>query len=45
MVFVLGRTSWPDGEARAEGYSARVWQWTPDGWRIVFDEIVPGGGG
>jgi ketosteroid isomerase-like protein len=45
MVFVLGRTSWPDGQARAEGYSARIWQWRPEGWRIVFDEIVPGGGG
>jgi hypothetical protein len=22
-------------------YYARIWQRRPDGWRIVFDEIVP----
>jgi ketosteroid isomerase-like protein len=45
MVFVLGRTAWPDGDRRREGYSARMWQRQADGWRIVFDEIVPGDGG
>jgi hypothetical protein len=41
LVFVLGRTSWPEGEARREGYYARVWQWRAGGWAIVFDEIAP----
>ena len=41
MVFVLGRTSWPDGETRREGYLARIWQRQGEDWRIVFDEIVP----
>lgn len=42
MVFVLGRTSWQEGETRKEGYLARIWQRQGrDDWRIVFDEIVP----
>ena len=41
MVFVLGRTSWLDGESRREGYLARIWQRQEGDWRIVFDEIVP----
>lgn len=41
MVFVLGRTSWPEGGGRREGYLARVWQHQGDDWKIVFDEIVP----
>jgi hypothetical protein len=45
MVFVLGRSAWPDGDGRREGYSARMWQRQAEGWRIVFDEIVPGDGG
>lgn len=41
MVFVLGGTSWADGGSQREGYYARIWQHRPEGWRIVFDEIVP----
>jgi ketosteroid isomerase-like protein len=41
MVFVLGSTSWRDGETRRQGYTARIWQRQGQEWRIVFDEIVP----
>lgn len=41
MVFVLGSTSWREGEATRRGYAARIWQLQDRGWRIVFDEIVP----
>jgi ketosteroid isomerase-like protein len=41
MVFVLGRTSWLEGETRRQGYLARIWQRQGRDWRIVFDEIVP----
>jgi ketosteroid isomerase-like protein len=41
MVFVLGSTSWREGEAERQGYAARIWQRQGRDWRIVFDEIVP----
>jgi ketosteroid isomerase-like protein len=41
MVFVLGSTSWREGEAVRRGYAARIWQRRGREWRIVFDEIVP----
>lgn len=41
MVFVLGTTSWAEGQERRQGYLARMWQRRGDGWLIVFDEIVP----
>ncbi|MGE0046709.1 MAG: hypothetical protein AB7J28_14580 [Hyphomonadaceae bacterium] len=37
MVFSLGEAR--RGDRR--GYYARIWQHRPEGWRIVFDEIVP----
>ncbi len=41
MVFVLGATSWREGETQRRGYAARIWQHQGREWRIVFDEIVP----
>lgn len=41
MVFVLGATSWRDGDVERRGYTARIWQRQGSDWRIVFDEIVP----
>jgi len=41
MVFVLGVTSWREGQERREGYLARIWQRRGGQWLIVFDEIVP----
>jgi len=41
MVFSLGEVR-EVGDADAPvRYYARIWQLGPDGWRIVFDEIVP----
>lgn len=42
LVFTLGPARWtqPSGEA-GTGHYARVWQATPKGWRIVFDELLP----
>ncbi len=45
MVFSLGEVrDSTDGVERLR-YYARIWQWQPEGWRIVFDEIVPRRGG
>ncbi len=41
LVFTLGRARWHDGAAEREGHYARIWQWRSEGWRIVFDELVP----
>lgn len=41
MVFSTGEVrDTTDGVERLR-YYARIWQWQPEGWRIVFDEIVP----
>jgi ketosteroid isomerase-like protein len=45
MVFSMGEVrDTNEGVARLR-YYARIWQWQPEGWRIVFDEIVPRRGG
>lgn len=42
MVFTLGEARWQDGNDQpASGIYGRIWSYTPDGWRIVFDQIVP----
>jgi ketosteroid isomerase-like protein len=41
LVFTLGEArDQLDGQERLR-YSARVWQLKPEGWRLVFDELVP----
>ena len=41
MVFSLGEVrDQHEGAARLR-YYARIWQKRPEGWRIVFDEIIP----
>jgi Domain of unknown function (DUF4440) len=40
LVFTLGEAAWPgDGEPR-RGYFARIWQYRPEGWRIVYDQLL-----
>lgn len=40
MVFTLGETSWEEeGQARG-GLFARVWQYRPAGWAIVYDQLI-----
>ncbi len=41
MVFTLGEVRDQHEGAERLRYYARIWQKRPEGWRIVFDEIVP----
>lgn len=41
MVFSMGEARDTHEGAERLRYYARIWQLRPDGWRIVFDEIVP----
>ncbi|WP_395645372.1 hypothetical protein [Terricaulis sp.] len=41
MVFSLGEVRDQHEGAERLRYYARIWQKRPEGWRIVFDEIVP----
>ena len=37
MAFTVGDVQWTDGG----GHTTRIWAHTKDGWRIVFDQIIP----
>lgn len=40
LVMVLGQASWTaDGQA-VSGLYARMWQQRPEGWRIIYDQLV-----
>ncbi len=41
MVFTMGEVRDQHVDAERLGYYARIWQRKPQGWRLVFDEIVP----
>lgn len=42
LVFTLGSASWTAANGRpANGHYARVWQYRPEGWRIVYDQLAP----
>lgn len=45
MVFTLGEVRDQHEGAERLRYYARIWQKRPEGWRIVFDEIIPRRGG
>jgi ketosteroid isomerase-like protein len=45
MVFSMGEAHWSEERSERRGYYARIWQLRPEGWRVVFDEIVPHRGG
>jgi ketosteroid isomerase-like protein len=41
LVFTYGSAHWSaEGQDKA-GYYARIWQLRPEGWLLVFDQIVP----
>ena len=41
LVFSTGEVRDTNAGVERLRYYARIWQWRPEGWRIVFDEIVP----
>lgn len=42
LVFTIGPAHWHQAADGARtGHYARVWQYRPEGWRIVFDELLP----
>jgi ketosteroid isomerase-like protein len=41
LVFTLGTAHWSEDGAERSGHYARIWQRRPEGWRIVFDELIP----
>lgn len=45
MVFSTGEVRDTNEGVERLRYYARIWQFRPEGWRIVFDEIVPRRGG
>lgn len=41
LVFTLGEARWTREGRLGHGHYARIWQHRPEGWRLVFDEILP----
>jgi ketosteroid isomerase-like protein len=41
IVMVLGTARWPAEGGEAQGLFARMWQLRPEGWRVVYDQLVP----
>lgn len=42
MVFTLGEANWVRDASPRRGFYARIWQHRPEGWRIVYDQLVGG---
>jgi ketosteroid isomerase-like protein len=40
IVFTLGHATWTRGGQERQGFFARIWQRRPEGWRIVYDQLV-----
>jgi len=40
LAFTLGEANWVREGAAREGYFMRVWQYRPEGWRIVYDQLI-----
>jgi ketosteroid isomerase-like protein len=41
LVWTYGEARWVDGGQARRGHYVRMWQKRSEGWRIVFDELVP----
>jgi ketosteroid isomerase-like protein len=41
LVFTLGEARWTQDGAAKQGFYARIWQHAAQGWRIVYDQLVP----
>lgn len=40
LVFTLGHATWSRDRQQRQGFFARIWQHRPEGWRIVYDQLV-----
>ena len=41
LAWTYGDAAWTRGEKPARGHYVRIWQSRADGWRLVFDQILP----
>ena len=41
LAWTYGDATWTDGSEPARGHYVRIWQSRSDGWRLVFDQILP----
>lgn len=41
LVYTLGEVRWTARGREAAGHFMRIWQYRANGWRIVYDQIVP----
>ncbi|WP_312166913.1 DUF4440 domain-containing protein [Phenylobacterium sp.] len=41
LAWTYGDARWQDGPAEHRGHYVRIWQSRADGWRLVFDQILP----
>ena len=41
LVWTYGEARWTENGGAKRGHYARMWQKRSEGWRIVFDELVP----
>ncbi len=40
LVFTLGEANWVSDGAPRQGFYARIWQFRPAGWAIVYDQLA-----
>jgi ketosteroid isomerase-like protein len=40
LVFILGEANWTNADQARHGQFARIWQYRPGGWRIVYDQLI-----
>ncbi len=41
LAWTYGGAAWTQGPEPARGHYVRIWQSRSDGWRLVFDQILP----
>ncbi|KQW69163.1 hypothetical protein ASE17_13085 [Phenylobacterium sp. Root77] len=41
LVWTYGDARWTEGSKDRRGHYVRIWQSRADGWRLVFDQILP----
>jgi ketosteroid isomerase-like protein len=40
LAFTVGWADWTSGDRHVQGMFARIWQYRPAGWRIVYDQLL-----